>query len=143
MERRFLPLWVLVAPRNPNPQASLRISLLDEERLLQLSQPGVSHLAQPGASFLAFALFMGISMSITAFPVLVRILQDRGNRSCGAPPAHYPSDFDSVFCEIARRVAIPAGGNGYGMSEFEKGLRHRLGSGSRSSARVTSRMPIR
>jgi K+:H+ antiporter len=37
-----------------------------------------SRLAQPGASFLAFALFMGISMSITAFPVLVRILQDRG-----------------------------------------------------------------
>ena len=35
-----------------------------------------SHLAQPGASFLAFALFMGICMSITAFPVLVRILQD-------------------------------------------------------------------
>ena len=35
-------------------------------------------LAQPGASFLAFALFMGISMSITAFPVLVRILQDHG-----------------------------------------------------------------
>jgi len=37
-----------------------------------------SRLAQPGASFIAFALFMGISMSITAFPVLVRILQDRG-----------------------------------------------------------------
>jgi len=35
-------------------------------------------LAQPGASFMAFALFMGISMSITAFPVLVRILKDRG-----------------------------------------------------------------
>ena len=35
-------------------------------------------LAQPGASFAAFALFMGICMSITAFPVLVRILQDRG-----------------------------------------------------------------
>ena len=34
-------------------------------------------LAQPGASFAAFALFMGISMSITAFPVLVRILKDR------------------------------------------------------------------
>jgi Kef-type K+ transport system membrane component KefB len=34
-------------------------------------------LAKPGASFLAFALFMGISMSITAFPVLVRILKDR------------------------------------------------------------------
>ena len=36
------------------------------------------HLAQPGASFTGFALFMGISMSITAFPVLVRILRDRG-----------------------------------------------------------------
>ena len=34
-------------------------------------------LAQPGASFTAFALFLGISMSITAFPVLVRILKDR------------------------------------------------------------------
>jgi Kef-type K+ transport system membrane component KefB len=35
------------------------------------------HLAQGGATFAAFALFMGISMSITAFPVLVRILKDR------------------------------------------------------------------
>ncbi|GEP41677.1 cation:proton antiporter [Brevifollis gellanilyticus] len=37
-----------------------------------------SGLAGAGASFTAFALFMGISMSITAFPVLARILQDRG-----------------------------------------------------------------
>lgn len=37
-----------------------------------------SSLAQPGTSFIAFALFMGISMSITAFPVLARILQERG-----------------------------------------------------------------
>ena len=37
-----------------------------------------NRLAQAGASFIAFALFMAISMSITAFPVLVRILQDRG-----------------------------------------------------------------
>jgi len=35
-------------------------------------------LAQPGASFVSFALFTAMSMSITAFPVLVRILQDRG-----------------------------------------------------------------
>ncbi|WAC18293.1 cation:proton antiporter [Luteolibacter sp. SL250] len=34
-------------------------------------------LAQPGTNFLSFALFMGISMSITAFPVLARILQER------------------------------------------------------------------
>jgi len=37
-----------------------------------------SRLAGPGATFTAFALFMGISMSITAFPVLARILQERG-----------------------------------------------------------------
>ncbi len=37
-----------------------------------------STLATPGTSFTAFALFMGISMSITAFPVLARILQERG-----------------------------------------------------------------
>jgi Kef-type K+ transport system membrane component KefB len=34
-------------------------------------------LAAPGATFVPFALFMGISMSITAFPVLARILQER------------------------------------------------------------------
>ncbi|WP_424814223.1 cation:proton antiporter [Roseococcus sp. YIM B11640] len=34
--------------------------------------------AGPSASFTSFALFMGISMCITAFPVLVRILQERG-----------------------------------------------------------------
>jgi Kef-type K+ transport system membrane component KefB len=35
-------------------------------------------LAPPGAPFVAFALFVAVSMSITAFPVLVRILQDHG-----------------------------------------------------------------
>jgi Kef-type K+ transport system membrane component KefB len=35
-------------------------------------------LAGPGTTFTGFALFMGISMSITAFPVLARILQERG-----------------------------------------------------------------
>ncbi len=34
--------------------------------------------AIPGTPFVSFALFMGIAMSITAFPVLVRILADRG-----------------------------------------------------------------
>lgn len=34
--------------------------------------------APPGVGFLPFALFMGIAMSITAFPVLVRILKERG-----------------------------------------------------------------
>jgi Kef-type K+ transport system membrane component KefB len=34
--------------------------------------------APSGTSFLGFGLFMGIAMSITAFPVLARILQERG-----------------------------------------------------------------
>jgi Kef-type K+ transport system membrane component KefB len=37
-----------------------------------------ARLAAPGTRFTPFALFMGISMSITAFPVLARILQERG-----------------------------------------------------------------
>ncbi len=35
-------------------------------------------LAPPGIPFTSFALFMGIAMAITAFPVLARILADRG-----------------------------------------------------------------
>jgi Kef-type K+ transport system membrane component KefB len=35
-------------------------------------------LAPPDVSFVPFALFTGIAMSITAFPVLVRILNERG-----------------------------------------------------------------
>ena len=35
-------------------------------------------LAPPETSFSAFALFIGVAMSITAFPVLARILEDRG-----------------------------------------------------------------
>ncbi len=34
--------------------------------------------APPGVAFTPFALFMGVSMAITAFPVLARILEDRG-----------------------------------------------------------------
>ncbi|NBW28658.1 MAG: cation/H(+) antiporter [Flavobacteriaceae bacterium] len=34
--------------------------------------------APEGISFLSFSLFMGIAMSITAFPVLARIVQERG-----------------------------------------------------------------
>jgi Kef-type K+ transport system membrane component KefB len=37
-----------------------------------------STLAGAGTTFPVFALFIGISMSLTAFPVLARILQDRG-----------------------------------------------------------------
>ncbi|HRQ87785.1 MAG TPA: cation:proton antiporter [Bacteroidia bacterium] len=42
-----------------------------------LAWPLYGSLAAQGATFTAFALFMGIAMSITAFPVLARILQER------------------------------------------------------------------
>jgi Kef-type K+ transport system membrane component KefB len=35
-------------------------------------------LAPPGINFMSFGLFMGIAMSITAFPVLARIVQEKG-----------------------------------------------------------------
>lgn len=38
---------------------------------------------EPGKSTLAFALFLGVAMSITAFPVLSRILSDRGLQGTG------------------------------------------------------------
>ncbi|PYR79640.1 MAG: cation/H(+) antiporter [Acidobacteria bacterium] len=41
-----------------------------------LASPLYADLAPPGVSFIAFALFIGVAMSITAFPVLARILTD-------------------------------------------------------------------
>jgi Kef-type K+ transport system membrane component KefB len=35
-------------------------------------------LAPPGVSFTVFALFLGVALAVTAFPVLARILADRG-----------------------------------------------------------------
>src|SRR5205807_4487787 len=37
-----------------------------------------SDLAPGGVPFTSFALFMGVALSVTAFPVLARILGDRG-----------------------------------------------------------------
>jgi len=68
-----------------------------------------SQLAEPGASFLAFALFMGISMSIPAFPVLVRILQDRGifKTSLGSTATACAAVDDvTAWCMLAFVVAI-------------------------------------
>ena len=36
------------------------------------------YLSNSSVSFTAFSLFLGVSMSVTAFPVLARILTDRG-----------------------------------------------------------------
>lgn len=65
-------------------------------------------------SFIAFALFMGIAVSITAFPVLARILQERGltKTSLGAM-ALACAAFDDVtaWCILATVIAIVKAGN--------------------------------
>lgn len=66
-------------------------------------------LAPAGTSFVAFALFMGIAMSITAFPVLARILEDRGmsqSRLGSIALACAAIDDVSAWCLLAFVIAI-------------------------------------
>ncbi|MDH6139928.1 Kef-type K+ transport system membrane component KefB [Kitasatospora sp. GP30] len=43
-----------------------------------LAVPMYTRFAEPGVGFPVFALFIGVAMSVTAFPVLARVLTDRG-----------------------------------------------------------------
>jgi Kef-type K+ transport system membrane component KefB len=73
-------------------------------------------LAPPNTSFLAFALFMGIAMSITAFPVLARIIEQRGlTKTLLGTTAIACAAVDDVtaWCLLALVVAI-AGAGGLG-----------------------------
>lgn len=70
--------------------------------------------APPGINFLSFSLFMGIAMSITAFPVLARIVQERGIHktrlgaiviTCAA------ADDITAWCILAAVIAIVKAGS--------------------------------
>jgi Kef-type K+ transport system membrane component KefB len=70
--------------------------------------------APQGVQFLSFALFIGIAMSITAFPVLARIVQERGiNKTrlgtiaitCAA------ADDITAWCILATVIAIAKAGS--------------------------------
>jgi Kef-type K+ transport system membrane component KefB len=70
--------------------------------------------APQGVDFLSFALFMGIAMSITAFPVLARIVQERGIHktklgaiviTCAA------ADDITAWCILAAVIAIVKAGS--------------------------------
>lgn len=70
--------------------------------------------APQGISFLAFGLFIGIAMSITAFPVLARIVQERGIHktklgaiviTCAA------ADDITAWCILAAVIAIVKAGS--------------------------------
>ena len=71
-------------------------------------------LAPKDVSFLSFALFMGIAMSITAFPVLARIIKERGLTktplgvlaiTCAA------ADDVTAWCLLAAAIAIVKAGS--------------------------------
>jgi Kef-type K+ transport system membrane component KefB len=70
--------------------------------------------APEGVEFLSFSLFMGIAMSITAFPVLARIVQERGIHktrlgtiviTCAA------ADDITAWCILAAVIAIVKAGS--------------------------------
>jgi Kef-type K+ transport system membrane component KefB len=70
--------------------------------------------AQGNTRFLTFSLFMGVSMSITAFPVLARIIQERGlSRSHLGILAITCAAIDDVsaWCILATVIAIAKAGN--------------------------------
>lgn len=61
--------------------------------------------APPTIAFSSFALFMGIAMSITAFPVLARIIQERGlsgTRIGTVAIACAAADDVTAWCKIGR-----------------------------------------
>jgi Kef-type K+ transport system membrane component KefB len=68
-----------------------------------------SHYATAGVAFLPFALFMGTAMSVTAFPVLARILQSNGlmqSRVGTIALACAAVDDATAWCLLAFVVAI-------------------------------------
>jgi Kef-type K+ transport system membrane component KefB len=73
-----------------------------------------SGFAQGGTSFLTFSLFMGVSMSITAFPVLARIIQERGfSRTPLGVMAITCAAIDDItaWCILAVVIAIAKAGD--------------------------------
>ena len=77
-------------------------------------------LAPPGVGLLPFALFVGAAMSVTAFPVLARILTDRGllgTRVGSVAIASAAVDDVTAWCILAGVVAV-ARGNEAGGREF-------------------------
>ncbi len=70
--------------------------------------------APAGISFLSFALFMGIAMSITAFPVLARILQEKGltrSRLGALALTCAAADDLTAWCILAAVIALVKSGS--------------------------------
>jgi Kef-type K+ transport system membrane component KefB len=68
----------------------------------------------PGVAFLGFALFLGVSMSIAAFPVLARIVQERGlskSRFGSTAITFAAVDDVTAWCLLAVVIAIVKAGS--------------------------------
>ena len=73
-----------------------------------------SEFAPANVNFLSFALFIGISMSITAFPVLARIVQERGltkTRLGSIVITCAAADDITAWCILAAVIAIVKAGS--------------------------------
>lgn len=73
--------------------------------------------APEGSPFLSFALFIGISMSITAFPVLARVVQERGLMKThlgGLAMTSAAIDDITAWCLLAAVVAVVKAGTAGG-----------------------------
>ena len=70
--------------------------------------------APPNVKFISFSLFMGIAMSITAFPVLARIVQERGltkTRIGALVITCAAADDVTAWCILAAVIAIVKAGS--------------------------------
>ncbi len=70
--------------------------------------------ADPGTPFLSFSLFIGIAMSITAFPVLARIIQEKGmtKTHLGTLSLASAANGDiTAWCLLAVVISIAQAGN--------------------------------
>ncbi|MER5747381.1 cation:proton antiporter [Streptomyces sp. NPDC002225] len=92
-------------------QASIAVPLVLGS-LLALAMFGT--LAPPGVGRLPFVLFIAVSMSITAFPVLARVLTDRGllgTRIGSLAMACAAVDDVTAWCLLAAVVAVSTSGS--------------------------------
>lgn len=72
------------------------------------------HFAPPGVPFLTFGLFLGMAMSITAFPVLARIVHERNihkTRIGSLIITSAAADDISAWCMLAAIIAIAKAGS--------------------------------
>lgn len=89
-----------------------------------LALPLHAGLAPPGVGLLPFSLFLGTAMSVTAFPVLARILTERGivrTRVGAIALAAAAVDDVTAWCLLAMVVGVAASG-GFGAAALTTAL---------------------